>query len=272
MALWKWTGKQPVAWPLSSYRCDLLYIEQGDIVDVDYDDPPPTNSSVLAPADWERIDDPRERPVPTTAEQLAAEAKRLFGWIEKWIKNGPIPWAKFGGLGDPRAQGVRIVLKRLEQLIDVALRLGMTEVPDLEALTIEKALAACNKLRTWAQKQKRPATGAESATATQQTTLSRSKARKKKRQRQKQPVLTVDLRKRTITWKGKTYNVDSVQALRWVKVLAKHPDEWISASELEKYNFELKGARPDRLKKYLPSKILSLIESNRRKGSRFRPT
>jgi hypothetical protein len=65
--------------------------------------------------------------------------------------------------------------------------------------------------------------------------------------------------------------VSSKLALRWVKVLADHPGEWISAPELRNYDDELDGCRPDRhCKPYLPASILSLIDSDRRKGSRLR--
>ena len=81
---------------------------------------------------------------------------------------------------------------------------------------------------------------------------------------------TVDLPSRTVTFDGTRHDVSSVTALRWVKVLAEHPGEWISAPELKRHDQELDGVRPDRLKKQLPQELLSLIESDRRKGSRLR--
>jgi hypothetical protein len=58
--------------------------------------------------------------------------------------------------------------------------------------------------------------------------------------------------------------------LRWVKVLAEHPGEWISGPELRHYDQELDGCRPHRLRKSLPPAILDLIDSETGKGSRVR--
>jgi hypothetical protein len=84
------------------------------------------------------------------------------------------------------------------------------------------------------------------------------------------PRLIVDLARKTITFDGEVYEVSSTQALRWVKVLADHPSEWISASELKKHDPDLDGCRTDRLKKHLPDAIRKLIDSQRCKGSRIR--
>lgn len=95
--------------------------------------------------------------------------------------------------------------------------------------------------------------------------------RKRRRQSEKKTApLTVDLKCKTLTVNGCTHEVDSVQALRWIKVLAEHPAEWISGLDLEQYDGELVGCRPDRLKKYLPLEILSLVDSETGKGSRLR--
>jgi hypothetical protein len=82
--------------------------------------------------------------------------------------------------------------------------------------------------------------------------------------------LAVNLECRTLTLDGETYDVDSVQALRWVRVLAERPGEWVSGADLSKYDPELDGARPDKLKKPLPGALLSLINSETGKGSRLR--
>jgi hypothetical protein len=82
--------------------------------------------------------------------------------------------------------------------------------------------------------------------------------------------LTVNLASGSVTLDGIRHDVFSVAALRWVKVLADHPAEWISAPELKNYDQELDGVRPDRLKKHLPQEILSLLKSDRRRGSRIR--
>jgi len=86
------------------------------------------------------------------------------------------------------------------------------------------------------------------------------------------PLVKVDLARMTVAVRGgKPKDVSSKQALRWLRVLAEHPGEWISAPEMAEYDEELVGIRPDRqCKRFLPKAILRLIESDRRKGSRLR--
>jgi hypothetical protein len=81
--------------------------------------------------------------------------------------------------------------------------------------------------------------------------------------------LIVDLDRRTITLDGKTYNVNSEQACRWVKVLTDHPGVWISGKSLKNHDPELTGARTDLLRKHLSKKVNNLIESKVREGSRI---
>jgi hypothetical protein len=81
----------------------------------------------------------------------------------------------------------------------------------------------------------------------------------------------VNLERMTIALGDKTYDLTSMNALRWVKVLADHPGEWITAPKLILHDKELDGCRPDRhCKPYLPLAVLALIDSDRRKGSRLR--
>jgi hypothetical protein len=82
-------------------------------------------------------------------------------------------------------------------------------------------------------------------------------------------VPAVDLARKTIKYRRKVHDIESERALRWVKVLAEHPGEWISAPELSNFDCELTGVRTDRLKKFLPRRIRSLIESDRKRGSRL---
>jgi hypothetical protein len=84
------------------------------------------------------------------------------------------------------------------------------------------------------------------------------------------PRISVDLARKTITLDGTRYDVPSDNALRWVKVLAAHPGEWISSTELKKYDPELQSVRTDRWHRFLPPAILSLINSDTGKGSRIR--
>ncbi len=90
------------------------------------------------------------------------------------------------------------------------------------------------------------------------------------KQRPPSPQLTVNLDCKTITLDEETHDVDSEHALQWVKVLAEHPGEWISSKEVPKYNPLLLGLRTDRLLKYLPQAVKSLIDSETGKGSRIR--
>lgn len=82
--------------------------------------------------------------------------------------------------------------------------------------------------------------------------------------------LTVKVECRTVTLDGETFDVKSAMAVRWLKVLSDHPGEWLSADELKRFDRELDGARPDRLKKYVPDPVLRLIDSETGKGSRLR--
>jgi hypothetical protein len=82
--------------------------------------------------------------------------------------------------------------------------------------------------------------------------------------------LTVDLARRTVILDGRAHDVKSVMGLRWVKVLAEHPGEWISGADLARHDEELEGTRTDRLRKHLPREVCSLIESDTGKGSRIR--
>jgi hypothetical protein len=84
------------------------------------------------------------------------------------------------------------------------------------------------------------------------------------------PRLTVNLARMTVTLDRRPWEVVSEQALRWIKVLADHPGEWISSPELPGYDIDLQYPRPDRLKHFLPVRVRILISTNRRKGSRFR--
>jgi hypothetical protein len=81
--------------------------------------------------------------------------------------------------------------------------------------------------------------------------------------------LQVNLEKKTITLDGTKHEVDSDLALRWIKVLAEHPEQWISSTDLKAYDGNLDGARPHKFKNHLPQPVLALVESDRRKGSRL---
>jgi hypothetical protein len=83
------------------------------------------------------------------------------------------------------------------------------------------------------------------------------------------PRLTVDLARMGAILDGVFMDCDSKQALRLLKVYADHPGVWISSTEVKGFDPELDGAKPHVLKKLLPPTIRSLIEPDRRKGSRL---
>lgn len=84
------------------------------------------------------------------------------------------------------------------------------------------------------------------------------------------PRLTINVGRRTVTLDGQTFDVQSVQAVRWLKVLSEHPGEWLAADGLKVFDPDLDGARPHRLKRFLPVSVLALIDSQTGKGSRLR--
>ena len=54
------------------------------------------------------------------------------------------------------------------------------------------------------------------------------------------PTITVDISQQTVSLGGARHEVASQQTLRWLKVLADHRGEWISARELVRYDSELR--------------------------------
>jgi hypothetical protein len=79
----------------------------------------------------------------------------------------------------------------------------------------------------------------------------------------------VDLARKELTLDNVTYSVTSERALRWVEILFKHEGKWVSSADLEKLDPELASRRTDKLKKYLPAAVLTLIESQTGAGSRI---
>jgi hypothetical protein len=86
----------------------------------------------------------------------------------------------------------------------------------------------------------------------------------------KEPRLTVNLGALSASLDGQSFGVSSEQALRWVKVLADRPGDWISSAILHQLDPELDGTRTHRLKKFLPKPIADIIESDTGKGSRLK--
>ena len=90
----------------------------------------------------------------------------------------------------------------------------------------------------------------------------RGKGRSSRGRPQQKPVLVADPAQRTITYKGQVHNINSVQAVRWVKVLFDNHGRRIAAADLPQFDAELNGARPQDFKQYLPLGIRKLIDTN----------
>jgi hypothetical protein len=82
--------------------------------------------------------------------------------------------------------------------------------------------------------------------------------------------LIVSIECLTVTLDDQTYEVDSLQAVRWMKVLSEHPGVWLTPTDVAGYDPELDGARLDRLKKFIPISVRDLIDSKTGRGSRLR--
>jgi hypothetical protein len=82
--------------------------------------------------------------------------------------------------------------------------------------------------------------------------------------------LKIDLARKTVSHDdGPPMDVASEQALRWRKVLADHPGNWISGPDLKQYDANLDSVRTDRLRTKLPDAIHALIDTDTGKGSRI---
>ena len=80
----------------------------------------------------------------------------------------------------------------------------------------------------------------------------------------------VDVAKHTVTFNGRTYDISSLQALRWLAVLVGRPGEYIAAKDLSSHNPDLLNVRTDKLCAYLPAELQERIESKTGAGSRWR--
>jgi hypothetical protein len=177
------------------------------------------------------------------------------------------PWQVVGAIDfsardDPFRWGLhRTVKEWLRGLVDCAVQLNQGQPPVLnedvdKVRSVSTATGLVQRLRTWAVGLQQPSGPPQ--------------ARVEPKPPEPLPRLTVDLARKTITLDGTPYDVDSDNALRWVKVLADHPGEWISGQDLEKYDSGLINAKTNRLRHFLPDAILSLIDSETGKGSRIR--
>jgi hypothetical protein len=80
--------------------------------------------------------------------------------------------------------------------------------------------------------------------------------------------LVFDLEKKTITFDGKVYDAPEMP-IRWVRVLADRPGEWIASNALRKFDPDLIAPRTSRWLKQLPKPIAKLIQSQPGAGSRL---
>jgi hypothetical protein len=129
-----------------------------------------------------------------------------------------------------------------------------------------------NSIRSWASDRLRELESRD-GDAPKPSTNERPKGRRRRRKassRKHAPRIIVELQKKTVTLDGKTHDVTSERALRWLKILADRPGEWVSSKGLERYDSELLQVRTDHLRKYLPAEICSLIDSQTGAGSRLR--
>jgi hypothetical protein len=216
--------------------------------------------------------------------QLAVERQRVIDALDKLIS--------------ARKEAVELILKRFaakyaddfDAVGDAALEVAMREVkkagrklppwhPDSEEWTDFEELrivAAAAREKThdmteearWAWVSNTTAKVREHA-AQMDRALQRFRQEMLEGARIEEPRLTVNVDQRTATLDGQTYDVKSQQALRWLKVLADRPGDWISSTHLHLIDPELDGVRTHRLRKYLPEPIADLIESDTGKGSRL---
>ena len=81
------------------------------------------------------------------------------------------------------------------------------------------------------------------------------------------PRLTVDLLSKTATLDGTRYDVHSERALRWLRVLVGQSPNWVSGSDLTRYDPDLTDPNTHKYKKYLPQLVRDLITSRPGSGS-----
>jgi hypothetical protein len=172
--------------------------------------------------------------------------------------------------------GARIIDELVERADSIAERFGLKPCtvphPASEFDDPARFRECVNSIRSWATDKLRELGGRDGNAPKPAT--SRGKKRRRRiregKNRKHAPRIVVELQKKTVTLDGKTHDVTSERALRWLKVLADRPGEWVSSKGLEGYDPELLQVRTDHLRKYLPAEICSLIDSKTGAGSRLR--
>ena len=200
---------------LAAGRFDPRTINFGEVVEIQ----PGYGLGGVKRGDFDTMPDPRERLIPKQLGHLRAECDAL----NFWVQSTHLPWS---ARPKPFVDAARIVSSRLAQLIAPAVGLGMTadEIPNIGNVSATIARAVLNKLELWAT------VAIENCEQNTTPRIKRPKKRAKGRRTNKSlapipssPRLTVDLARRTLSIKGKTFDVEGYRALRWVKVLASHP-------------------------------------------------
>jgi hypothetical protein len=156
--LHQYIGKYPLSVPNAGFIvtnirwADMRMIQPGDVVDG-------RPGSGLAGINnnnwndhWKELSDPRDRPTPRTPTDLKTECD----FLDDWMRAESLPWSvsdarSLNGSVFPFIGANRVAKARLEQLIDAAVNLGMTDPPDTGCLDPRTARVALNKLRQLAE-------------------------------------------------------------------------------------------------------------------------
>jgi hypothetical protein len=170
-------------------------------------------------------------------------------------------------LGLLRSRGGRILETEIPERLRIAIPICRGGNPLIAAVPVAGAMFAPRPPTTW--KLTREGDAVLALHLVSEADRASTEAASERPKQSPSVRITVDLARMQVTLDGVSMECNSVQALRLVQVYAEHPDVWISASELKNYDTELIGAKPHVLKKLLPLAIRSLIESDRRKGSRL---
>lgn len=138
--LCRYTGTRSVSLS-NSYNGSGGTLQPGDV----FDRSPDWLYGGVKVNEWESLDDPRDRPVPTNLAELASECN----YLRVWISAEQLRWSKVP-LSFPFVAANRVVKSRLTKLIAAAVEGGMTDPPDAESLNEMKAKVALNKLHAFA--------------------------------------------------------------------------------------------------------------------------
>ncbi len=206
----------------------------------------------------------REDAGETPADPLPATLRDVPAFCDGWIAflHGPLAQ----DLGAP-AEITRGLLRDLYEAVSElrerpALPEGLRRPPRVRCSDLTAVAEVLRDYRDWSLAALRPAPGL--------TTVAPPSAVAPPPPPPPPPRLTVDLARKAITLDGMTFDVPSDNALRWVRVLAQRPGEWVSGPQLSERDPDLQYPRPDRFRRHLPGAVLALIDSAPGKGARIR--